>query len=191
MKKLLSPLLVLLSLGLVSQPLAADLRVDDRVDRRDDRRDYRQDDRWDDHRRVIVQPIVVPRRRVINNIVVIRPHGHPYAGYGHYHDDHDAMKWLAFTAITLKILDNINEAAQREHEAAQVKATTAPVGEKIIWSDGDANGYVVATKEGKSSTSGLVCREFQQSVTIGGKTEEAWGQACLQADGSWQIVQPA
>ena len=63
MKKLLSPLLVLLSLGLVSQPLAADLRVDDRVDRRDDRRDYRQDDRWDDHRRVRVQPIVVPRQK--------------------------------------------------------------------------------------------------------------------------------
>ena len=128
--------------------------------------------------------LLSPARRVINNIVVIRPHGHPYAGYGHYHDDHDAMKWLAFTAITLKILDNINEAAQREHEAAQVKATTAPVGEKIIWSDGDANGYVVATKEGKSSTlrTGLQ-RVFSSRLRLVEKTEEAWGQACLQEDG--------
>ena len=187
MKKYLSPLLIALSVSLLANPLAADLRVDDRFDRQD----HRQDDRWDDHRRGRIQPIVVPRRRVINNIVVLRPYGHPYAGYGYYHNDKDAMKWLAFTAITLKILDNINETAQREHEAAQVKATTAPVGDKIIWEDGNANGYVIATKEGKSSTTGLVCREFQQSVTIGIKTEEAWGQACLQADGSWEIVQPA
>lgn len=187
-KKYLFPLLIAVSVGMLANPLAADLRVDDR---RDDRQNHRQDDRWDDHRRVRIQPVVVPRRRVINNIVVFRPHGHPYAGYGYYNNDNDAVKWLAFTAITLKILDNINEAAQREHEAAQVKATTAPVGDKIIWDDGDANGYVIATKEGKSSTTGLVCREFQQSVTIGSKTEEAWGQACLQEDGSWQIVQPA
>ncbi len=130
----------------------------------------------------------MPRRRTVNNIIVVRPYGHPYPGYGHYQNDNDAFKWLAFTAITLKILDNMNEAAQREHEAAQVKATTAPVGEKIIWDDGDSSGYVVASKEGKSSGAGLTCREYQQSITVGGKTEDAYGTACLQADGSWEIV---
>lgn len=39
---------------------------------------------------------------------------------------HDAYKWLAFTAITLKILNNVNEEAQRKHEATQINATTAP-----------------------------------------------------------------
>ena len=37
---------------------------------------------------------------------------------------------------------------------------------------------------------GIYCREFQQTVTIGGKTEEAYGKACRQPDGSWEI-QPA
>ncbi|RJG50568.1 hypothetical protein [Motilimonas pumila] len=131
--------------------------------------------------------IVAPRRRTVNNIVVGRPYGHSYYGYGHYHDDNDAWKWLSFTAITLKILDNINESAQREHEEAQIKATTAPVGEQITWNEGDSSGYVVATKEGNDS-GGNTCREFQQSITVGGKEEQAYGTACLQSDGSWKIV---
>ena len=125
-----------------------------------------------------------PRRTV----VVVRPHGHHYHGYGHWHDDDDAWKFLAFTAITLKILDNLNEQAQREHEAAQVKATTAPVGEQITWDTGDASGHVVTTRTGTGS-SGLQCREFQQEITVGGKTEQAYGTACLQEDGSWKITE--
>lgn len=168
-----------------------DDRRDDRQDNRDDRRDDRRDNRWG-HNTVIKKNtiVVAPRKRVLrNNVVVVRTYGHSYYGYGHYDNDNDAVKWLAFTAITLKILDNINEAAQRKHEEAQIEATTAPVGEKIIWDEGDSSGYVVATKEGKSASSGLVCREFQQSITVGGETEDAWGQACLQEDGSWKIVQ--
>lgn len=34
---------------------------------------------------------------------------------------------------------------------------------------------------------GRYCREYQQTVTIGGKTEEAYGTACRQPDGSWEI----
>ncbi len=131
--------------------------------------------------------IVAPRRRNFKNIIVVRPHGHVYWGYGHHHSDNDAWKWLAFTAITLKILDNMNEQAQREHEAAQIRATEARVGEKIVWNTGDAQGYVVTTREGRNE-SGRTCREFQQSVTISGETEQAYGTACLQPDGSWEIT---
>ena len=31
------------------------------------------------------------------------------------------------------------------------------------------------------------CREFQQSVTIGGVPQQAYGVSCQQADGSWRI----
>ena len=50
-----------------------------------------------------------------------------------------------------------------------------------------ATGYVLATKQGTNS-SGLTYREFQQEVTVGGKSENAYGTACLQADGAWKIV---
>jgi len=42
-------------------------------------------------------------------------------------------------------------------------------------------------REDTSSTE-RYCSEFQQTVTIGGETEEAFGTACQQADGGWEIV---
>jgi hypothetical protein len=34
------------------------------------------------------------------------------------------------------------------------------------------------------------CREYQQTVSAGGRPRIAYGRACWQADGSWQIVTP-
>lgn len=31
------------------------------------------------------------------------------------------------------------------------------------------------------------CREYQRQVTIGGRVQQSYGQACLQPDGSWQV----
>jgi len=32
------------------------------------------------------------------------------------------------------------------------------------------------------------CREFTQTVTVGGRLQSGYGTACMQPDGSWQIV---
>ena len=132
---------------------------------------------------------VVPdgRSRVYRNVVVVRPYGHWYPGYGRYHSDQDAYKWLAFTAITLAILNTLSEAQQRSLEEAQIRATTAPIGERIVWSNGAASGNVTAVREG-NSTSGRYCREFQQQVVVGGRMEQAYGTACQQPDGAWEII---
>jgi 17 kDa outer membrane surface antigen len=131
----------------------------------------------------------VPRDRVrrFRNIEIVRPYGHWYSGYGHFYRDDDAYKWLAFTAITLGVLNFMNEAQQREYEAAQVAAVTAPIGERIVWSEGGASGSVIPTREG-TSTDGRYCREFQQDVTVGGRVEQAYGTACMNPDGSWEVV---
>lgn len=131
--------------------------------------------------------VTVPRNRHYRGVKISRPHGRSYRGYGFFYDDSDAYKYLAFTRITLKVLDLINEDQQRMHEAAQVKAASANVGETIVWKDGETSGSVKTTRLG-TSTSGRQCREFQQKVTIGGKTEQAYGTACLKADGSWELV---
>jgi len=34
------------------------------------------------------------------------------------------------------------------------------------------------------------CREFQNTVTVGGTQQQAHGTTCQQPDGSWQIVSP-
>jgi 17 kDa outer membrane surface antigen len=131
--------------------------------------------------------VVPPRIRHYRDVVVIRPHGRIYSGYGRYQTDDDAYKWLSFTAITLKVLDVLNEAQERAHEEAQVRAASAPIGERIVWNEGGASGSVVAVRDG-TSTQGRYCREFQQAVTVGGHTEQAYGTACQQPDGSWEIV---
>ncbi len=110
-----------------------------------------------------------------------------YGGYGHYHKASDALKWIAFTAITLKLIDVLNENQRRAHESAQIRATEAPVGRTIRWRDGRAQGDVVALRDGRDS-SGHYCREFQQTITVGGKRERGYGTACRRPDGAWQIV---
>lgn len=32
------------------------------------------------------------------------------------------------------------------------------------------------------------CREYTKTVTIGGRSEQAYGTACYQPDGSWEVV---
>ncbi|MDP2560669.1 hypothetical protein [Psychrobium sp. 1_MG-2023] len=187
MKYIIKVMMILCVSVMVSQVALAhnsgERRQDNRQEARYDHRDVKH--RAIPHRGHKV--IVAPRHRSFRNIVIIRPHGHAYIGYGHYHTDNDAWKWLTFTAITLKLLDNLNEQAQREHEAAQITATNAKVGEKIDWHTKDSSGYVMTTKEGTNSA-GLTCREFQQQIIVGGKTESAYGTACLQADGSWKMT---
>lgn len=131
---------------------------------------------------------VPPHRRYFyRNVWVVRPYGHWYRGYGYYDTYADAYPWLAFTAITLSVLTLLTVAQQRAHEQAQIEAATAPVGSTIEWNEGSAYGAVSVLRDGQS-TSGKYCREFLQTVTVGGRSEQAYGTACRQPDGSWRIV---
>jgi surface antigen len=38
------------------------------------------------------------------------------------------------------------------------------------------------------SASGQYCREYQQTITVGGQMHQAYGTACRQPDGNWKIV---
>ncbi len=127
------------------------------------------------------------RRRVYRNVVVLRPYGPWYYGYGRYYRDVDAYRWLGLTAITFAMINYLNEPQLRALEDAQIAATTAPVGAPIMWTDSGAQGTVVATRDGWSD-SGLYCREFQQTVEMGGRVEQAYGTACQQPDGAWQVT---
>lgn len=37
-------------------------------------------------------------------------------------------------------------------------------------------------------TEGRYCREYQNRSTVGGRVQETYGTACMQPDGSWEIV---
>jgi surface antigen len=62
-------------------------------------------------------------------------------------------------------------------------------GERTVWNNPDTghNGYVVP-QPAYQNDNGQYCREYTQEITVGGKTEEGYGTACRQPDGSWKIM---
>ena len=85
---------------------------------------------------------------------------------------------------------SLDDVDRMRMDQANRQAQTAPVGQAITWNNPDTgnSGSVVATRDGTSNT-GQYCREFQQTVVVGGRTETAYGVACRQADGTWRVVQ--
>ncbi|WP_341897966.1 RT0821/Lpp0805 family surface protein [Ferrovibrio terrae] len=96
---------------------------------------------------------------------------------------------LAGAYLGNQIGSSLDKADKAQMEQASQKATTAPIGQPISWRNPDSgnSGTVTPTREG-TGANGAYCREFQQSVTVSGKTEQAYGTACRQPDGSWKIV---
>lgn len=175
----------------------------DRDGRRSERNDHgdrgrpewRGDRHWDGPARTVViqprptyyRPYTVPRRRVYQDVVVYRPYGRVYPGFGFYYRDTDAVRFLGLTALSLVVFNQLNEAQQRAHEEAIIQAAASPIGEAIIWNQGGRSGAVTAVRDGMTPD-GRPCREFQQNVTVGGNRTEAYGTACQQPDGSWKVV---
>ena len=55
------------------------------------------------------------------------------------------------------------------------------------WSNPDTGYEYVVTPTNTYESETGPCREYTMDATIGGKTEQIYGIACRQADGSWQI----
>ncbi len=75
-----------------------------------------------------------------------------------------------------------NKTAQHTLESAQVNQTSS-------WRNPDTGhtGTFTPTNTYQTNT-GQYCREYQQTVTVGGKMQEGYGTACRQPDGSWKII---
>ncbi len=64
-----------------------------------------------------------------------------------------------------------------------------PSGRPSYWHNPDSgnHGYVTPSPAYERAP-GEYCREYQQTITVGGRAEQAYGTACRQPDGTWQIV---
>ena len=88
---------------------------------------------------------------------------------------------------------SLDETSRRRADAAAHEALeTADVGEHITWQNpdnagGSAHGSATVTRHGADSE-GRTCREFQQTVIIGGREEQSYGTACRDDNGDWKIV---
>ena len=73
--------------------------------------------------------------------------------------------------------------------STQTALERAPVGTATTWTNPDSGHSGTVTPVRTYQTAGgQYCREYQQSVTVNGQSQSAYGTACRQPDGSWKIV---
>lgn len=86
-----------------------------------------------------------------------------------------------------KSLDKADVAHARRTQQSALETNRS--GTTSTWKNPDTGASGTVTPSRAFERDGRQCREFTQTVSIGGKTEKAYGTACRQSDGSWQIVQ--
>jgi surface antigen len=88
-----------------------------------------------------------------------------------------------------EIGSSLDRADQAYAAQATQQAYSAPVGETIRWNNPQSGNYgtITPTRSG-TDNGGRVCREYSQTIYVGGKSQSGYGTACQQSDGSWQVV---
>ena len=84
----------------------------------------------------------------------------------------------------------LDQRSQRlQAETVHHTLETAPSGTVTTWANPD-NGTqgTVSPVRTYQDPAGAYCREFEQTVTIGGQPQQSHGTACRQPDGSWRMV---
>ena len=86
-----------------------------------------------------------------------------------------------------KSLDRADRLAMRRSTQSALEKNRS--GTATAWRNPDSGnkGTVTPTWTYKTEA-GRFCREYRQTITVGGKTEQGDGRACRQPDGSWRIV---
>ncbi len=87
---------------------------------------------------------------------------------------------------------SLDQRSQQLAANAVQQSYTQPVGSKITWNNpqnqsGPARGYVETIRDGNRND-GSYCREYQQTIIVGGKQQSAYGTACRKPDGNWELV---
>jgi len=60
-------------------------------------------------------------------------------------------------------------------------------GVPLHWRNPETGHYGQVIPARAYQDNGNYCREYQQTIVIGDQTQQAFGRACRQADGSWKI----
>ncbi len=83
-------------------------------------------------------------------------------------------------------LDKADRLAMQQTMSSSLERS--PSGQSTAWRNPDSgNSGTYTPQPAYQTASNQTCREFQQTITVGGKQESGYGTACRQPDGSWQI----
>ncbi len=83
-------------------------------------------------------------------------------------------------------LDRADRAYLRNAHATALE--TNPAGTATYWHNPDTgnHGSIAPTTTYQAPT-GEYCREYQQTIVVGGQTQQGYGTACRKPDGDWEI----
>ena len=87
-------------------------------------------------------------------------------------------------------IGNSLDKADRQYLAqANQQAYTAPIGQTVNWSNPQSgnHGNVTPVREGRTDNNNY-CREYKQTIVIDGQAETAYGTACQDANGDWNLA---
>ncbi len=105
------------------------------------------------------------------------------------------MLGIGLGAITGALIGNQVGSYMDEQDKARMEKTAnhslenTPSGQTSTWKNPDSGHSGSFTPTKTYQQSGQYCREFTHQINVGGKTQEGYGTACRQPDGSWKIVQ--
>lgn len=101
-----------------------------------------------------------------------------------------AIGALAGMLIGQEVGKSLDRADQLEMQrTAQYTLENSRVDETRTWRNPDSgNSGSFTPKRTYKTERGQYCREYQQTVLIGGQERQAYGTACRQPDGSWKII---
>ena len=86
-----------------------------------------------------------------------------------------------------KSLDRADRLYMRQTRGKALETRRAGV--KSTWVNPDSgHSGTITPQPAVEQSDGSYCREFQETVTISGQQETAYGTACRQPDGTWKIV---
>lgn len=75
------------------------------------------------------------------------------------------------------------------HSTSQKALETAQPGETLPWKNPKTgNSGTVTPSNYYQRADGGYCREYNQTINVGGKNQQGYGTACRQPDGTWKIV---
>ena len=73
---------------------------------------------------------------------------------------------------------------------AEIPPKDVGSGTAVAWNNPDSGNHGTVTPvRTYQQTNGTYCREFEQTVTVEGKTQTGYGTACRQQNGAWEIQQ--
>jgi len=102
-----------------------------------------------------------------------------------------AIGTLIGAGVGHEIGASLDRADMTYYSATQQRALeTAQPGQTLPWSNAESGNSGSFTPSNYYQTAeGTYCREYTQSINVGGKNQQAYGTACRQPDGTWKVTQ--